>query len=344
MTVYVTRPVVHLADHQVDTGQITADITKHHSDHPRLTAILRAVNTCGVATRYWAQPFDQAVTASDVADRARTAFHDAAAMATHAAAHALNGAHLTPGDIDAVVTSHTTSWAVPQLDIHLINTLRLRPTVTRIPLATLACAGGVHALIRAAHHLRANPGHTVLVAAAEVLSTIYHQEDNSIQAMVYKALFGDSAGACIVTDTPHGPGLAVDDTLEFVLPHSTDRYWGRIDAAGLHFDSTRAALKAAADAIPHLQAWLGDRRPAWAIIHPGGPGIIRDVAAGLGLDQAHTAHSRASLAENGNLGGVAALDVLARTHTTPPEPRTPGVAVAFGPGFTAAAIHGRWHE
>lgn len=347
MPAYITRPTIRLADHPVTTSRILDDIRQHHPQHPRLPAIARAVQACGVDTRHWTRPFEEATAVGDVHERAQAAFGDACAMATHAARQALTAAGLQSGDIDAVVTSHTTSWAVPQLDIHLINTLGLRPTVARIPLATLACAGGVHAIIRARDHLRAHPAHRVLVVAAEVLSTIYHQGDDTIQHMVYRALFGDSAGACIVTDSPLGPGLAIGDdeadTLEFVLPQSTDRYWGRIDTAGLHFDSTRAAVRAAADALPHVQAWLEDRKPQWAVVHPGGPGIIRDTVAGLGLDDWHGDQSRKSLTEVGNLGGVACMDVLARTHAAPPPPGAEGVAIAFGPGFTAAAVHGSWH-
>jgi predicted naringenin-chalcone synthase len=350
MTAYITRPAIHLADHQVATAQILDDIRAHHPDHPRLPAIVRAVQACGVDTRYWTRPFGEVTSPGGVADRARTAFTDAATMAEDAARRALTDAGLQPGDIDAVVTSHTTSWAVPQLDIHLINALGLRPDVTRIPLATLACAGGVHGLVRAVHHLRANPGHTVLVVAAEVLSTIYHHADTELQHMVYKALFGDAAAATVVTDRLLGPGLAIDGTLpltrstwEFLLPDSEDRYWGRIDGAGLHFDSTRAAVRAAADTLPHLAKWLDGRQPTWAVVHPGGPGIIRDTVTGLGLDQAHGDQSRKSLAEVGNLGGVACMDVLARTHVAPPRPGAEGAVVAFGPGFTAAGLYGTWH-
>lgn len=347
MPAYVTRPAIHLPDYQVTTGQILADIAKHHADHPRLAAVLRAVRACGVDTRYWSRPFDEVTAASGVTDRALTAYADAAAMATTAAHRALETTGLAPGDIDAIVTSHTTSWAVPQLDIHLINTLGLRPDVTRIPLATLACAGGVHALIRATDHLRARPGTRVLVVASEVLSTIYHHDDDQIQHHVYKALFGDSAGAAIVTDAPLAPGLAIGDqpgdVWEFVLPDSADRYWGRLDEAGLHFDSTRKAVRAATDTIPHLQKWLVGRQPGWAAVHPGGPGIIRDTLTGLGLDQRHGDRSRESLAEVGNLGGVACMDVLARTYAASPRHGAEGTVVAFGPGFTAAGLYGTWH-
>ena len=87
---------------------------------------------------------------ADVGERGRAAFADALAMAERAAVSALDAAGLAPADIDAIVTTHTTSWAVPNLDIHLVTRLGLRPTVRRVALTTVACPGGTQALIRAA--------------------------------------------------------------------------------------------------------------------------------------------------------------------------------------------------
>jgi predicted naringenin-chalcone synthase len=218
--------------------------------------------------------------------------------------------------------------------------LGLRPEVSRIALTTSACAGGVQALARAADLVRARPGATVLVVVSEVLSAIYHRDEDSVESMIYKALFGDSAGACLVTSEPLGPGFAIESTFEFVLPHSLDRYWGQMDATGLHFYSTKKALTAPRDALPHVLHWLGNWRPSFGVIHPGGPRIITDTAAAVGVDPRH---SLTSLSENGNLGGNAVLDVLRRTHTAAPAAGERGLLLAFGPGFTVAAARGTWH-
>ncbi|MFJ5220157.1 PhlD [Streptomyces sp. NPDC088354] len=343
MTAYVTRPSIVLPPHKVTTSEIVDDIRAHHADHARLAVILRAVAGCGVETRYFTRPLAEVTQQSGVHERVGRAFDDAVEMAAQAAQHALDAVGMAGGDVDCLITSHTTSWAVPNLDVHLIGALGLRPTVARIPMATLACAGGVQALVRAAQYLKAQPGGCVLVAVSEVLSAIYHRTDTTIESMIYRALFGDSAGAVVVTDEPLGAGLAVDDGVEIVLPDSLDRYWGRLDYEGLHFDSTKKAARAAADTLPLLQEWMGGWRPSWAVIHPGGPRIINDMAAGLGIAPQGAQQSVASLREVGNLGGVAALDVLARTHTDPPVAGSAGMAVAVGPGFTLSGVRGHWH-
>lgn len=357
MPAHIGRPVTRLAAHRVTTDALVDHIqaTYRHPDdptreHPRMGLWQRLIRNAGVEQRYWSRPLPEATAPTSVGQRAQVAFGDSLELAEAAARQALEDAGLQPGDVDAIVTSHTTSWTVPNLDVHLVERLGLRPNIVRMPVSTLACSGGAHSLIRAAGYGKYRHGARVLVVVAETLSTIYHESETSPQSMIYRALFGDSASACIVTGVPDataaadlGPGFIADDPFELVLPNSRDRYWGSIDDAGLHFESTRLAASAAADALPYITDWLGDRRPEWAVVHPGGPRIIDDVTAGIGLDpEKHGRHSHASLAENGNLGGAAVLDVLRRTHDDPPAPGDPGMLVAFGPGFTVAGVYGAW--
>ncbi|MEV0579467.1 PhlD [Streptomyces sp. NPDC050392] len=349
MPAYIARPSTVFPAHKVTTGEIADDIRAHHPGHPRLGAILRIVNNTGVNTRYFTRPLD-APTVSGTAGidaRAAAAFGDAVDMAVQAARTTLTRHHLTPDDVDAVITTHSTGWAVPNLDIHLIDRLGLRPGVRRIALTTLACAGGTQALIRAVDMVTARPGIRVLVVAAEVISAVYNHQDDAVEHMIYKALFGDSAAATLVTSTPLGPGLTVDspaDTYEHVLPHSLTRYNGRADATGFHFDSTKEALTAADDVLPHLLDWLGRRVVDFGVIHPGSARIITDTATALGLDAHDTRHSTSTLAEEGNLGGVSVLRILERTHTAPPPAGAAGVTVAYGPGFATAAIRATWQD
>nr|ADC96652.1 type III PKS [Streptomyces sp. SN-1061M] len=342
MPVHVTKPVTVLAGHKVTTQEICAEIRTRMPEHPRLGAFLRSMGGCGVDTRYFSRPFAEVVEDVGVASRNRTAFADARSMAVAAARRALAAVGLASGDIDAIVASHTTSWTVPGLDVHLVEALGLRPDVSRVALTSSACAGGTQALIRAADQLAARPGGKVLVVVAEALSTIYHAHEDNIESMIYKVLFGDSAGACVVTDVPLESGFAIESAFEYVLPNSLDRYWSEVDAAGVHFRSTRKALGAPKEVLPAVLGWLGSWRPEFAVIHPGGPRIISEVAAALGLGEQDAGHSFASLEENGNLGGNAVLDVLGRNHATPPPDGAEGLIVAFGPGFSAACVRGVW--
>lgn len=207
MTAYVSPPRTVLGAHKVTTEEISDDIRTHHPDHPRLSTLLRVVDNCGVRTRYFTRPLDSPTIsgAADVHERTQAAFDDALELSENAAILALEAADLHADDIDAIVTTHATGWAVPNLDIHLVNRLGLRPTTRRIAMTTAACGGGAQALIRAADLVAVRPGSKVLVVASEVLSTSYNHSNATIESMIYKALFADSAAATVVTSSPLSP-------------------------------------------------------------------------------------------------------------------------------------------
>ncbi|MET9551701.1 PhlD [Streptomyces sp. NPDC006645] len=350
--VVVSRPVVRTAPYWVSTEEIAGDLRERHPAHPRLALWLRMLGHTGVRTRPWVAPLAEAGADRGVGERSRAAYEGARPLAVDAALEALRGAGVAPGEVDCLVTTHTTSWTVPGLDVDLIRLLGLRPDVSRVGLATVACAGGAHALVQAARFVRGHPGARVLVVAAEALSTLYHPRTLSLQTVLYGGLFGDAGGAVVVRDADAGADAGADSgagrpvpdgllevtgTWEFVLPDSQDAYWGVIDRDGLFFDSGPDAKKAAGRVLPYLTEWLDGHPVGWAAVHPGGPGIVRGTLTGLGLDpDTGGAHSLASLAR-GNLGGVALLDVLARTLDAG-IPGGEGVAVAFGPGFTTTAL------
>ncbi|MFW3477429.1 hypothetical protein [Streptomyces microflavus] len=211
MPAYIHRPVTMFPTHQVTTDQIADDIRHHHAAHPKLGAILRIVANTGVKTRYFTRPLDAPTVSGDAAvgDRSAAAFGDALDLAAEAARRTLAHHRLQPADVDAIITTHSTGWAVPNLDIHLMERLGLRADVRRIALTTLACAGGTQALIRAVDMVTARPDARVLVVAAETISAIYNHADDQVEHMIYKALFGDSAAATIVSSEPLGPGIRV---------------------------------------------------------------------------------------------------------------------------------------
>ncbi|WP_372409707.1 type III polyketide synthase [Streptomyces luteireticuli] len=349
MSAYVARPAIALPQHVITTDDICDDIARHHSGHPQLATYLRVAKTVGVRTRRFSRPLNSPTVSGSagIEERNLVAFEDSARLAEEAARGAMANAGLGPSDIDAVVTSHTTSWTTPGLDVHLVNALGLRPDVRRTPMASLGCGGGAQALARAADDVAARPGARVLVVAAETLSTVYRHEDDGLGSMIYKALFGDGAGACVVTDAPLGPGFRIDACWEYLLPDSLDRYWCSVDERGLHFDSTRKAADATGEVLPLLVDWLDGLeapRPEWTVVHAGGPRILENAVKYLGVEEKVLRHSWSSLEEYGNLGGVSVLDVLARTYEEPPGPGAPGLLTAFGPGFFAAACQGAWCE
>lgn len=352
MTVaYVTRPRTVLPPHKIRTEDIQAHMADRLRGHPQLERFQQMAANCGVETRYFTRPLD-ARTLSDEAsaeERNSAAYQDSLELAVEAATVAMADAGLTAGDIGAVVTSHTTSWASPGMDVDLVARLGLRQDVRRTPMGSLGCSGGAHVLAKGAAEA-VNPflddGH-VLVVVAETLSTLYGYRAPTIRSTLYNSLFGDGAAAAVVSRQRLTPGLAIERSWEYLLPDSRDRYFGELTDHGLTFESTAKALRGTNDVMPALLSWLDQygadgRHPHWSAVHPGGPRILDDAAAGLGLTRKDLDASWTSLRECGNLGGVALLHVLGLLHDDPPPTEAPGVGLAFGPGFTVTALQGRW--
>ncbi|MBM9505330.1 PhlD [Actinacidiphila acididurans] len=334
-----------LAPHVVATADVIAQIHADHPDHPRPQIIDRFGSRIGVETRRFVAPLKEVARQGELADRNAAAYGHVREMGVRAARQALADHHIAAAEIDAVVTSHSTGLSIPGLDVHLVEDLGLSPRVARVPMTQLGCAGGAQALVQASRLIAAGR-RRVLVVISETLSTVYQGADSGVNALIYKLLFSDSAAACLVTDEPlgPGPGLVVEDTFEYWLPASTRAYYLRVEADGYHFDSTKAAVDAVTDVMPEMVAWTPD--PEFGIVHPGGPAILDNVVKGLDVADDFVRHSRATLSELGNGGGVAIFDVMRRTLEDPAHPAdgTKGVIAAFGPGFVTAALRVRWRD
>ncbi|MFJ2774806.1 PhlD [Streptomyces sp. NPDC087300] len=354
----IARPHLELGRHPIAMEELTEDITRQHADLPRLTTFLRTAQATGVRTRYFTRPLYAQTVAGDATfeDRNRAAYGDALEMAVRAVPGALDNAGLALEDIDCVITSHATSWTAPSLDTDLVRLLGpqgLRPDIARIPLGTYACAGGAQALAQAHEHIAAHPGAHVLVVVAECLSAAtYNPVDTSLESMIYKVLFGDSAVACVVSgqDSVHGAGprFRIDDAWQYVLPDTRTVFEGRLDSYGLHFDSTREATRTIGTVAPALREWL-DRKgsqfaPDFCVVHAGGPAILHHAQSALRVDNGPDGeprtgplrHSWDSLEQSGNLGGASVLDVLRRSFDDPAA-GDQGVLLGYGPGITVAA-------
>lgn len=353
--ILVSRPVLIPAAYRVPFDAVRDLVATQHAEHPRLAGYLRIMRNTTVETRHFVAPPQQVLLApgsrADPASRWRAIDATVQALreiAARAARQALAAEQLVPEQIDCVIVSSVSGYVMPGLDIFLINDLGLRPDVRRIPEAQVGCAGGAWSLARAHEQLRLYPGSRVLVVAAEAFSSVLSPDDTTTDAMIYKALGGDGAAACVVHDDPSAGGLSLEaPAFEYVLPESEDHYRLIADEGGLHFPSTDEAPLGARKVLPELRRWLGtDTERPWplqfAVCHNGAPKILDSVADGLLLTRDDLRQSWASLGEFGNMGSVSVLDVLRRTYLEPPRSGDRGLLLAFGPGFAMIGIKVAW--
>jgi predicted naringenin-chalcone synthase len=350
--VTVSRPVVRLPEHTATLDEMLAYVAKYHAGDPRLPVIDRVMRSSAVKTRNFVRDPYTILSSSNIAVDIEETFAGLRVLAAEAASGALAASGLRAAEVDCLIVTSVSGYAMPGLDVHVINQLGLRRDVVRIPLAQIGCAGGGYALARANDRLRAYPGSTVLIVCAEAFSVGLQPGDTTTDAGIWKGLGGDGAAACVVREDSTSPGFRLIDSRDHLLPDSEDRYRLTLDKEGLHFRSTKEALRAVAEALPEATAWLEwDRPGGWplnfAIVHPGGLKILQEVARVLCLDPHILRHSYDSLAEIGNVTSVSVIDVLRRVHQDPTAhgPHgTRGVLVTFGPGFTTVVLKLQWSD
>ncbi|GGX53072.1 type III polyketide synthase [Streptomyces noursei] len=348
----VSKPTVAFPEHLVHTADIEREM-EVSGQGPYLDRVKGF--EIGVEQRYFAAPLEVVAQKGKFEERNSIALPVMQSLAVRAGKDALDQAGLRPEDIDCLITSNSTTPSTPGLDVYLVNKLGLRPDVLRMPATQLGCVGGAHTLAWAARLADAMPTMRILVVLSEALSTVYQPHDNSLPGLLWRQLFGDSAGACVVSSSsgngrnwlPHNACLMTDASWQYVVQGTMGTYELQFRADGTHFLSKAGAHKAVRKATTPLREWIDSITSTWepevVIGHPGGPAVLRNLAAGLGFTDdpegiLDTAWS--SLKQDGNLGGVAVLRILALAAERKPAPGSDALLVAIGPGVTGAAIHG----
>ncbi len=297
----------------------------------------------GVSERYLVMPIERYAGLGDFGERNDIFLEEATALGERAVKQALAQAEVDPTDIDVLITTTITGLAVPSLDARLVGPLGLRDDVKRIPIVGLGCVAGAAGIARAHDHLVGHPDDVVALLAVELTSLTVQQHDTSTANLVASGLFGDGAGAVILTGaarTPAHPGPRVLATRSRFYP-DTERAMGwdvlgtgmqivlGVEVPGLVRDNVRGD-------VDRFLADHGLTRSdiGWWVAHPGGPKVLDALADALEVPAEALGVTWNSLDRIGNLSSASVLHVLADTLADrPPEPGSYGVLLAMGPGF-----------
>ena len=145
-----------------------------------------------------------------------------ASLAIGAAAAAIKDAGITPDEVELLVLATCTAdQQLPATSAAVQDGLGLRCGAVDVD---AACAGFVYALVTAASMIEAGRIRTALVIGAETLSRIVDPDDRGTVV-----LFGDGAGACVLTAGTTGGLLAFDFGCDGGLAHILE-----VPAGGRH--------------------------------------------------------------------------------------------------------------
>src|SRR5580765_7952975 len=199
--------------------------------HPEVLRLLSVFDNTGIETRYSCVPIDWYTEAHGWKERTDLYVRNSVDLLETVAHDCLTEADLQIDGIDAIVVASTTGIATPSLDALLIERMRLRRDVVRLPIFGFGCAGGVYGLARAADLARAMPGARILFLVVELCALTFRKDDISKSNIVAAALFGDGAAGAIITSDGDGPTFGASGS--YTWPNSLDIMGWEVEEDGL---------------------------------------------------------------------------------------------------------------
>src|SRR5690625_1287543 len=100
--------------------------------------------------------------------------------------------------IDMIVFVSSTGISTPSMETYIMNERPFKPSIVRMPLWGLGCAGGAIGMSRAFEWLQHNKTKITLVVCCELCSLTFQKDDYSTSNIVGTALFGDGVAATLL--------------------------------------------------------------------------------------------------------------------------------------------------
>jgi predicted naringenin-chalcone synthase len=300
-----------------------------------------------LGTRFTCEPLADVLRPRGLTELRRSYLRHASGLAERAATQALARACVRGDEVDLVISVSCTGYIVPSLDVHLAETLGLRPDVLRVPITELGCSGGAAAIAMAKRHLTGFPNDTVLVVAVEVPSLSFHPQDSSPDNLTACLVFGDGAGAAVLGRSSSDRGhLEVLRTASHLVPGTSEILGFDLRDSGFHVVLDRRLPRVlAAELGPVVERFLaggGMKPPAFYVVHAAGPRIFSAFESALKLPPEALEVSRRVFARAGNTSSAAIFfafeDVIAAQGATGRE----GLGIGVGPGVTIELMQLAW--
>jgi alkylresorcinol/alkylpyrone synthase len=309
----------------------------------RSRAILKKVllGKNGIATRHLAlDPLSEAFEIHPDALHQRFLKH-APALATQAAERALADAKISAAEIDAVLISTCTGYLCPGLTSYVSERLGLRSNVFTLDLVGQGCGAALPNLRASQNLISSGQSKNVLSICVEVCSAAFYL-DNDPGVLISACLFGDGAGAVVLSNEPDPNRRSVEwrnfhselfpserDLLRFEQKNgmlrnilSTKVPLLAADAAKKVLDET---VKTSAAEKSQISTW---------ILHAGGRDVLLALQEKLNLSPEDICWSANVLREFGNLSSPFVLFVLEKAL----RENAPGGLwwmASFGAGFSS---------
>ena len=287
----------------------------------RSQAILRKVLNAdnGIETRHLVFEDLAEAFAIDPDTLQRRFTHHAPALAEEAVRRALEQARLATSEVDALLISTCTGYLCPGLTSYVSERLGLRAGTLCLDLVGQGCGAALPNLRAAAALVDSSQARRVVSVCVEVCSAAMYLDDDP-GVLISACLFGDGAGAAVVSSTPgtHRP-VRWKESATVLKPELRDEL--RFEHRGgllrniLRPSVPELAAYAAEEVLADVLAKSGlarDQIRAW-LWHAGGRDVLTALKARLALSDDDARHSADVLRVHGNISSPCVLFVLDAT-------------------------------
>jgi alkylresorcinol/alkylpyrone synthase len=309
----------------------------------RSRAILKKVllGKNGIATRHLAlDPLAEVFEINPDALHRRFLKH-APKISADAAKRALDDAGISAAEIDAVLISTCTGYLCPGLTSYVSELLGLRKDVFALDLVGQGCGAALPNLRTAQNLIASGNAKNVLSICVEVCSAAFYL-DNDPGVLISACLFGDGAGAAILSREPKANRRRVEFKKFHSITAPAERDLLRFEqkngmlrnilspqvpplAAKFATEVLNETLGASAEARKKITTW---------ILHAGGRDVLLALGEKLNLSAEDICWSATILHEFGNLSSPFVLFVLEKAL----RENAPGGLwwmASFGAGFSS---------
>jgi alkylresorcinol/alkylpyrone synthase len=276
----------------------------------------------------------------------------AAPLGERVAREALIRSGLQPHDVDVLIVTSSTGYAVPTLDQHLASRLGLRRDARCLFLSGLGCAGAVRAIGLAGDLLRACiASEHALVVSVELCSPWLQVGEQSPKDILSDIVFGDGAAAVVIGGPNSQKAYAV------VADHG-ERWPGTLGARGAtltqsgfrHFRSPvlprllQANLPRAVEALLRKQG-VATADLRFYAVNPSDHVVLETITAVLHIPDHLMQPAWSTWERHGNTLSAGPLYVLdSLNRLAPPASGDLGLVVVLGPGLTCDLMLLRWQS
>ena len=260
----------------------------------------------------------------------------------------LDKANLKPTDIDFIITVSCTGIMIPSLDAYLINKLKMRQDIVRLPVTEMGCAAGVSGIIYAKNFLKANPNKRAVVVAVESPTATFQLDDYSMANIVSAAIFGDGAASVILSSYEDENGPEILDEAMYHFYDAEQMMGFKLVNTGLQMILDKAVPETISNHFPQIVHPFLERNQMTIddvdhlIFHPGGKKIVQTVEELFGSLGKNIDDTKEVLRLYGNMSSATVLYVLERFMERNLPEGDIGLMLSFGPGFSAQRILLKW--